>query len=68
MTPDVTLKISNTTKRFPGMLAIDLKGFSKMIGTDIAGIMGADLLDGRAVTLDYSKPEIRLIGAQKPAP
>jgi tetratricopeptide (TPR) repeat protein len=60
MTPEVTVKISKTTQKFPSMLAIDLKEFSKMIGTDISGIMGFDLLDGREVTLDYGKPEVRL--------
>jgi tetratricopeptide (TPR) repeat protein len=67
-TPEVTLKISKTTRKFPNMLAIDLKEFSRMIGTDISGIMGVDLLDGRAVTLDYNKPEIRLIGTPRQTP
>ncbi|HEX5000838.1 MAG TPA: aspartyl protease family protein [Terriglobia bacterium] len=61
--PNVTIKVSKTTRRFDAMLAIDLKDFSRMIGTEISGIMGFDLLDGRAVTLDYSAPEVRLISA-----
>jgi hypothetical protein len=58
--PNVTLKTAKNAEAFPQVVAIDLKDISKMIGTEIAGVLGFDFLDGYKVTLDYYAAEVHL--------
>jgi tetratricopeptide (TPR) repeat protein len=59
--PDVTLKVGDTNEIFPQVVSIDLKNISRMIGTEISGVVGYDFLSKYKVTLDYNKAEIRLV-------
>jgi predicted aspartyl protease len=58
--PDVTLKTSYNSELFPQVVAIDLKQISKMIGTEVAGVIGHDFLEGYKLTLDYQGVQIGL--------
>jgi hypothetical protein len=58
--PNVTLKTARYSEVFPQLVSIDLKEISKMIGTEIAGVVGFDFLDGYKVTLDYYGAEVTL--------
>jgi hypothetical protein len=42
------------------MMAIDLKGMSSLIQTELSGVLGFDVLKDYRVTLDYHNAEIRL--------
>jgi predicted aspartyl protease len=58
--PNVTLKTARNSEVFAQLVSIDLKEISKMIGTEIAGVVGYDFLEGYKVTLDYYGAEVRL--------
>jgi predicted aspartyl protease len=58
--PNVTLKTAKNSEVFPQVVSIDLTEISKMIGTEIAGVVGFDFLEGYKVTLDYYAAEVRL--------
>jgi hypothetical protein len=59
--PNVTFKTSQNMEGFPQVVAIDLKEISRMIGTEISGVIGFDFLSGYKVLLNYEPPEVRLI-------
>ena len=42
------------------MVSIDLKGISKMIGTEVSGVVGFDFFSDYKLTLDYYAAEVRL--------
>jgi predicted aspartyl protease len=58
--PNVTLKTLKNSEIFPQVVSIDLKEISKMIGTEISGVVGFDFLEEYKVTLDYYAAEVRL--------
>jgi hypothetical protein len=58
--PGVTLRAPNISEQFPQLVAIDLKQISRMIGTEVAGVIGYDFLAGYKVTLDYYGARIAL--------
>jgi predicted aspartyl protease len=58
--PNVTIKTLKSSEAFPQVVSIDLKEISKMIGTEIAGVVGFDFLEEYKVTLDYYAAEVRL--------
>ena len=60
MLPNVTLKTMNRSEKFDRVLAIDLKQISKMLQTEVAGLVGFDFLEKYKLTLDYYKTEVRL--------
>jgi predicted aspartyl protease len=59
--PNVTFKTPKNTEVFPQIVAIDLKQISKMIGTEVAGILGYDFISDYKLTLDYNAGELRLV-------
>ena len=59
--PEVMLKTDDNNEVFPQLVSIDLKNISRMIGTEIAGVLGYDFLSKYKVMLDYTKAEIRLL-------
>ena len=58
--PNVTFKTAKNSEVFPQVVAIDLKQISKMIGTEVSGVAGFDLLSDYKVTLDYYAAEVML--------
>ena len=58
--PDVTFKTEKNSEAFPQVVAIDLKQISKMIGTEVSGVVGYDFLSDYKLTLDYYAGEIRI--------
>ena len=58
--PNVTLKTPHNSELFPQVVAIDLKQISKMIGTEVAGVIGYDFLEDYKLTLDYHGAQIGL--------
>lgn len=60
MLPTLTMKTLRQSESLSGVLAIDLKEISKMLGTEVSGIAGYDFLQGYKLTLDYYKAEIHL--------
>jgi predicted aspartyl protease len=58
--PNVTLKTSKNSETFPQVVAIDLKQISKIIGTEISGIVGYDFFSDYKLTLDYRASELHL--------
>lgn len=58
--PNVTFKTQKNTEVFPQVVAIDLKQISKMIGTEVSGVIGFDFLSDYKLTLDYYAAEVML--------
>jgi predicted aspartyl protease len=58
--PNVTFKTPKNTEVFPQVVSINLGQISKMIGTEVAGVIGYDFFDEYKLTLDYFGAEIRL--------
>jgi len=58
--PNVTFKTAKNSEAFPQVVSINLKEMSKMIGTEVAGVIGFDFLDEYKLTLDYYAAEVRL--------
>src|SRR6185503_16976050 len=59
--PDVTFKSGQITEVFPQVVSIDLKQISKMIGTEVSGVIGYDFLEAYSIHLDYKTAEVRLV-------
>ena len=59
--PNVTFKTPKNTEEFPQVVAIDLRQISKMIGTEVSGILGYDFFSDYKLTLDYNAGELRLV-------
>jgi hypothetical protein len=59
--PNVTFKTPKNVEQFPQVVAIDLKQISKMIGTEISGVVGYDFFSDYKLTLDYNATELRLV-------
>ncbi len=57
---DVTLKTPKNAETYPQIVSIDLKQISKMIGTEVSGVVGYDFFSDYKLTLDYNAAEIRL--------
>jgi predicted aspartyl protease len=60
LVPNVTLKTAQNSETFPQLVSIDLKGISKMIGTEVSGVVGFDFFSDYKLTLDYYAAEVRL--------
>jgi len=58
--PNVEFKTAKTTEVYPQVVAIDLKQISKMIGTEVAGVIGFDFFKDYKLTLDYFAAEVIL--------
>lgn len=58
--PNVTFKTPKNSEAFPQVVAIDLKQISKMIGTEVSGVVGFDFLSDYKVVLDYYAAEVML--------
>ncbi|PYR83208.1 MAG: hypothetical protein DMG19_19730, partial [Acidobacteria bacterium] len=58
--PNVTFKTAKNTETFPQVVAIDLKQISKMIGSEVAGVVGYDFFSEYKLSLDYYGAEVRL--------
>jgi predicted aspartyl protease len=59
--PNVTFKTPQNTEVFPQVVSINLKEISKMIGTEISGVVGYDFLKAYRVVLDYNNATIHLV-------
>ena len=59
--PNVTFKSGKITEAFPQVVSIDLKQISKMLGTEVSGVIGYDFLEAYKVTLNYKTAEVRLV-------
>ncbi len=57
----VTLKTARNTEEFDQVVSIDLKQISRMIGTEVSGVIGYDFLEAYKVILDYYGAEVRLV-------
>jgi hypothetical protein len=58
--PNVTFKTPRNSEVFPQVVSIDLKQISRMIGTEVSGVVGFDFLSEYKLTLDYYASEIML--------
>jgi len=58
--PNVTFKSAKNTGTFPQAISIDMKEISKMLGTEVSGVVGFDFLEEYKVTLDYYRAEVWL--------
>jgi predicted aspartyl protease len=58
--PNVTFKTPKNSEAFPQVVSIDLKQISKMIGTEVAGVVGYDFFSDYKVGLDYYAAEVTL--------
>lgn len=57
---DVTFTTGQASESFTQVVSIDLKQISKMIGTEVAGVVGTDFFDQYKLILDYYGAHIRL--------
>jgi predicted aspartyl protease len=51
--PNVTFKTGKNSETYPQVVSIDLKQISKMIGTEVSGVIGHDFYQNYKLTLDY---------------
>ena len=58
--PGVTFKTAKNREVFPQVVAIDFKEISRMIGTEVSGVLGFDFFEDYKLTLDYHAAEVRL--------
>jgi hypothetical protein len=58
--PNVVFKTVKNIETFPQVVSIDLKQISKMIGTEVSGVVGYDFFSDYKLTLDYYAAEVRL--------
>jgi predicted aspartyl protease len=58
--PSVTFKTPRNSEAFPQVVSIDLKQISKMIGTEVSGVVGYDFFSDYKVSLDYYAAEVTL--------
>jgi predicted aspartyl protease len=58
--PNVTFKTPKNTETYPQVVSIDLKQISRMIGTEVAGVVGYDFFSDYKLTLDYYGAEVNL--------
>jgi predicted aspartyl protease len=58
--PNVTIKTPKNSEAFPQVVAIDLKQISRMIGTEVSGVVGYDFFSDYKLTLDYYAAEVKL--------
>ena len=58
--PKVTFKTPGPSEAFDQVLSIDLKQISKMLQTEVSGLVGFDFLEKYKLTVDYYKAEVRL--------
>ncbi len=56
--PDVTFQVGKNVEHYPQVVSIDLSQISKMIGTEVAGVIGCDFFESRRLTLDYHAAEV----------
>ena len=59
--PDVTFETGKITEVFPQVVSIDLKQISKMIGTEVSGVIGYDFLEAYSIQINYKTAEVRLL-------
>jgi hypothetical protein len=60
MVPNVTLKTPTASEHLDAVVSINMRELSKMVQTEISGVVGYDFLRHYKLTLDYYKAEIRL--------
>jgi predicted aspartyl protease len=58
--PGITMKTARYTEEFEQLISIDLKSISRMIETELAGVVGFDFLENYRVTIDYTRAEVWL--------
>src|SRR5262245_9816807 len=58
--PNVTINTGKNRESYPQVVSIDLKEISKMVGTEVAGIIGFDFFEEYKLTLDYNAAEVTL--------
>jgi hypothetical protein len=58
--PNITVKSAKHSESYSQVVSINLNEVSKMIGTEVAGVIGFDFLEEYKVTLDYYGAEVRL--------
>jgi predicted aspartyl protease len=58
--PNVTFKTTKNSETYPQVVSIDLKQISRMLGTEVSGVIGSDFFDEYKLTLDYFGAEVRL--------
>ena len=58
--PNVTFKTAKNSEAFPQVVSIDLKQISKMIGTEVSGVIGYDFFSEYKLILDYYQAEVTL--------
>lgn len=51
--PDVTFKAGSVVEHYPQVVSIDLRQISKMIGTEVSGVIGYDFFQSYKLVLDY---------------
>lgn len=58
--PSVTINTGKNQEDYPQVVSIDLKGISKMLGTEVSGIIGFDFFEAYNLTLDYNAAQVIL--------
>ena len=60
LVPSVTLKATFESRQFASLMAVELRGMSSLLQTELSGVLGYDMLKDYRVTFDYQRAEIRL--------
>ena len=60
LVPEVVFTTEKNLEGFSQVVSIDMREISKMLGTEVAGIVGYDFLKGYRVSIDFQNAEVRL--------
>ena len=60
LVPEVILTTEKNLEGYSQLVSIDMRNISKMLGTEVAGVVGYDFLKGYRVSIDFKNAEVRL--------
>ena len=60
LVPEVVFTTEKNLEGFSQVVSIDMREISKMLGTEVAGVVGYDFLKGYRVSIDFQNAEVRL--------
>ncbi len=60
LVPEVVFTTEKNLEGFSQVVSIDMREISKMLGTEVAGVVGYDFLKGYRISIDFQNAEVRL--------
>ncbi len=60
LVPEVIFTTAKNLEGYSQVVSIDMREISKMLGTEVAGVVGYDFLKGYRISIDFKNAEVRL--------